>query len=341
MSKVIGEGSYGQVSIRNGFAVKKFTKLQHIIQEYIALQYLRDCDYVVKATEVNFEALELSMELYNCSLRVWLNANKLNEEKRNICIHDILTGLIELHDRDIAHGDIKPGNILVNLNPFRLVIADCGFASISKYAKVERTAAPYRDPYILHHTTHDMYSFGICLYELSTGVRVGKQLLYEKLLPLVEKNVKNTKHKHIICNLVNPEKELRYNARETLAYLTGKKIPAYKKKKLVEPKKEHAGLRNVMKYTSYHYNINRSLKGYQALLHYIERHTIHEESYQLYTGVTLIILSSLFGSSEFKEKDIFTLCNHKYTNNAIIKVVTEMLSDSLFIDHLFDIISTP
>lgn len=337
MNKVIGEGSYGQVTIRNGFAVKKFTKLQHIIQEYIALQYLRDCEYVVRATTVNFNLLELSMDLYDCSLRVWLNANKLNEEKRNSCINDILSGLIELHDRDIAHGDIKPGNILVNLNPFRLVIADCGFASISKYAKVERTAAPYRDPFVSHHTTHDMYSFGICLYELSTGVRIGKQLLYEKIVPLVEKNVKNTKHRHIICNLVHPEKEKRYSGRETLTYLTGKTIPEYTKKKFIENNREHTVLRNLMKYTSYHYNINRSLKGYQTLLHYLYRHHIKEENYQLYTGVMLIILSSLFGSSEFKEKDIFTLCNHKYTNATVLMTVNEMLSDTLFIDHLFDL----
>jgi hypothetical protein len=38
---ILGSGSYGQVIVRDGKAVKKFSKLSHLIQEYMALKYLR------------------------------------------------------------------------------------------------------------------------------------------------------------------------------------------------------------------------------------------------------------------------------------------------------------
>ena len=102
----LGKGSYGEVTVKNGVAVKKFIKLSHLIQEYMALYYLRDCKHIVRVVDVNFEDLELSMELYDYSLRKYLEDNDKPEVMK--ILHGILLGLVELHDRGLVHGDIKP-----------------------------------------------------------------------------------------------------------------------------------------------------------------------------------------------------------------------------------------
>ena len=75
----LGQGSYGEVVARNGQAVKKFSKLSHLVQEYVALRYLQDCQYVVRPISIDVDSLELSMELYDCSLRRWLEDNRCRD----------------------------------------------------------------------------------------------------------------------------------------------------------------------------------------------------------------------------------------------------------------------
>jgi serine/threonine protein kinase len=343
ISNVLGEGAYGQVVVKNGVAVKSFKKLQHIVQEYAVLRYLRDCKYVVKTTHVDFSKLELSMELYDSSLRIFLLKNKLTKEQQMTCIKHLLYGLIEFHDRDLAHGDIKPGNLLVRRHPFQLVLGDCGFTSVAKYAKVERTAEPYRDPEIAFHISHDMYSFGICLYELSTGMRFRNQkdtvktIHYDQMVPLIEKNVKDKKHKFILLNVLHPNKNGRMSARDILEYLYHENPEKWDKKSNIYVSKEldkEKIVRDLFKYTCYHFHINRSNKGYYFLLHYFYKHNIGKENYVLYTCSMLILLASLFSTFEIKERDIIALSEEKYNDQEIYNVIYKLLQDDIFVDLL-------
>lgn len=344
-TNVLGEGAYGQVVVKNGLAVKSFKKLQHITQEYTILRYLRDCNHVVKATHVDFTKLELSMDLYDSSLRIFLLGTKLNKEQQITCIKHLLYGLIEFHDRNLAHGDIKPGNLLIKKHPFRLVIGDCGFASVAKYAKVERTAEPYRDPEIAFHISHDIYSFGICLYELSTGLRfrnhkddAKKIKHYDQMVPLIEKNVKDKKHKFVLLNVLHPNKDGRMSARDILEYLYHESPKKWDKKSSVSLSYNHLDnekvVRDLFKYTCYHFHINRSNKGYYSLLYYFHKHKIQKEDYVLYTCATLILLASLFSSFEIKEQNIISLSEEKYTNQEIHNIIYILLQDDIFVDLL-------
>ena len=169
----LGHGSYGEVFKVDGKAVKSFSKVSHLIQEYVALKYLENCKYIVHTSGLDLQELKLYMVLYDSSLRKWIEDSKkdrdgvLFEEIIKI-IHDILLGLIELHDRSLAHGDLKPSNILVRNNPLGAVLGDCGFVSIAKYAKVERTAAIYRDPVIDEDVPSPPYVPGVLLVAASS-----------------------------------------------------------------------------------------------------------------------------------------------------------------------------
>ena len=355
---ILGAGSYGQVSVRDGKAVKKFSKLSHLIQEYMALRYLDDCNYVVHSKGVDFGNLELYMELYDGSLRKWLEdkaltraTNDINHEDIMKILHDVLVGLVELHDRELAHGDLKPGNILVKNNPLKAVLGDCGFVSIAKYAKVDRTAAIYRDPIVSHDSSHDMFSFGICFLEMIAGIKINRQGTYDELKHVVRDKIQNPEYRKIIYNLVHEDKNRRPTAR-TLLYRMFKETPAeWIKPVLIESDQSKSAtgrsriaisvflddrnyIRRLMKVTAYKFEINRGKKGFGALISYIGNHKIEASLYKIYTAVTLMILSSIFGKSGFRENEVLDLCERKYNLNTVYNILDDMLSDHIFLNLL-------
>lgn len=353
MTTIIGEGSYGKVTVRDGKAVKTFAKLSHLIQEYVALRYLNNCSYIVKSEGVNFGTLELYMELYDCSLRKWLEEQRENGSvNKNLVmeiIRYILLGLVELHDRKLAHGDLKPGNILIRKNPFKLVLGDCGFVSVDKYAKVDRTAAIYRDPVVNHHYSHDMYSFGICFLEMIAEIKINRQANYDELKRIVQDKIHNSEYRKIIYNLVHSNKDRRPTARVVLYRLfsinplkwtysslsitdNNKNSVSYDMLSITSNEKKY--IRTIMKGTAYEFNINRGKKGFGALLLYIHNHSINLDHYRIYTAITLMILSSLFGKSGFRENEVIELCDNKYDIKFIYQILNNMLSDYRFINIL-------
>jgi serine/threonine protein kinase len=349
MTTFLGEGSYGSVSVRNGKAIKKFTKLPHLVQEYIALTYLRDCKYVVQCVGVDFSQLELHMELYDCSLRRWLDSNKDRgvDYKNNIkkIIRDILIGLVELHDRDLAHGDIKPGNILVKKEPISAVLGDCGFVSVAKYAKVERTAPAYRDPDIEHHPSHDMYSLGICLLELIGNFRLPHPLPnYTQLKAIIKHKILDKQYQNLLYTLLHEDKSKRPSSRDVL-YLLYEESPDKPKKFYADsddteskiPKDRRQAIRRLMKTTAHYYKINRCKKGYGALLDHLQTHNIKPSLYPLYTNTTLMILSSIFGKSGYRPRHVLKSTNNRYDNHYFYKVLTDLLNDERFVGLLLSI----
>lgn len=344
MSIFLGKGSYGSVTIRDGYAVKKFSKLAHLIQEYLALKYLSDCKHIVHVHHVDFENLEIYMDLYDGSLKKFLEENMLEsmEDKMKV-IKGILLGLVEMHDRGLVHGDLKPGNILVRKDPLKAVLGDCGFVSVGKYAKVERTAKIYRDPTIAHDYTHDMYSFGICFLEMIGEIRLNKQATYEEINTLVDKKIEEEDYRNVLYRLLNKEKSERPTSRETLKMLFGEDSGEYEntslswrylseisKPNITMKKEKRMAIRELMKYTAHKFKIRRSYKGYGALIYHLDSNNICDK-YDLYVGVTLMILSSIFGTSWFGIRSVGFLCDNITKVEDIHYVLEKLLNDMVFI----------
>lgn len=357
---LLGRGSYGEVSVRDGKAVKKFSKRRHLIQEFTALKYLEDCNYVVHSKGVDFENLELYMELYDCSLRKWLEDNEEERSNKLIIIRDILLGLVELHDRELAHGDLKPGNVLIRKTPLKAVLGDCGFVSVAKYAKVEKTAPTYRDPNVGHDSGHDMYSFGMCLLEMVGEVRLNRPpKSYEELQILIANKIKDKKHKKILSCLLGGDKSKRPTARDVLIdmfdidpkkwhlkyspsiyssseYTSRKKITSKYPRVIPTISHEHKTfIAHTMKNLGKKFGINRTKKGFGAVWAFVENNEIDFEKYPIYIGVTLMVLCSLFGSNKFYGgDDIKELTNGKSTISDIYYVLTEILQDKTYVNLL-------
>lgn len=346
MSK-LGQGAYGSVTKHKNLAVKKFARLSHIIQEQSALFYLNDCDYVVHTKDVDYNKLELSMELYDMSLRKWIGSNECQcEDCKNNILHDILQGLVELQDRGLSHSDLKPGNVLINKEPFKAVLGDCGFVSIAKYSKQARTAQSHRDLVIEHDDKHDMFSFAVIMLELLYYVRPSVKETYKEYQNIVKRKVTNKIHLSLLKNLLSENRTLRPCAREVLNLLYKENPRQWTVNKITNfdtivdtvckkyGKQNMKSLELVLK-NNRNLEVNRTRRGYIALLVFLYHHDIGVGQLECHFIAMLIILASTFSSRSADINHINAICKIKYNKKKLNEIIYTMTNDKNFINVIF------
>lgn len=174
---------------------------------------------------------------------------KLDDAEIMHVIRDMSEGLKYLHQNKIVHQDIKPANILIDIQNevTTYVLSDFGISSKTKtrlshsinmknqgtsmteaYAPPEKFSSKKEER--RPDRKGDIFSFGISLYELVTGgmpfdeLSTGRELLYgEAEVDFSE--IKNEKIKKIIQLCMQPEKDDRPTADELLNMINSEKIP--------------------------------------------------------------------------------------------------------------------
>lgn len=336
MSKYLGKGSYGQVVKKNNLAIKKFNKLSHLIQEYTALKYLNNCQYIVEIHSVNWSKLELAMNLYDYNLSQYLKkySSTMTYDERDEIIKSILLGLIEIHDRNLIHSDLKPANILVNANPFKLVLGDCGFVSIAKYSKATCTTPIYQEPNTYADYAHDIYSFGMCFLKIYYDKSPYTFYKNKSLIAPFINTLSNEKHKRLLKSIFLNNRFSRPSAREILLYLydiNPSKSESYliSRYDISEKTKlyiETHDIRNKIIHIAKENTINRSKLGYGVFLILYNNDEISDEDVPIYISVILYILKSLFSDSSFSLSHILytvrnfeNICSCFYDSKYIVK----------------------
>lgn len=384
-----GHGSYGSVRAEGGVAIKTFRNekrsrravppqkfvgpgldgdsgdaeraddLRYLVQEFAALSYLRDAQHIVRAHAIDLHNFELHLELYDCNLMQWLCVMRSPTE-RMLIVRDILLGLVELHDRGLAHGDLKPDNILVRAAPPQAVLGDCGFVCVAKYTRVERTALSYREPDCQPSTHHDMYSFALCFLNVVYGLFLqrhsdevkgtapGTQVqLFRAALAELISTVSDHQHRTMLTTLTG-EKDTRPSARVLLQELFGFVPPVW-----VRP---YAALAVTMRpgdasasdwlYVWYHYTrkeyaVNRSGQGYISLVWFLREYAVPLSEHLPYAAASLLILAAVFGGKMITAHRIEKMlrvsvpgCDGSYTTSQVYHCVVTLLQDHRFISSL-------
>ncbi|RIA91595.1 kinase-like domain-containing protein [Glomus cerebriforme] len=117
----------------------------------------------------------------NGSLRNYLDTNvKLSWLDKIFYLHNIVNGLNIIHANELIHRDLHIGNILHTGNYIRTCITDMGLCKPADYIATENTknstygVLPYIAPEILRGQNYtkvaDIYSFGIIMYEIISGL---------------------------------------------------------------------------------------------------------------------------------------------------------------------------
>lgn len=342
-------------------AVKTFRRKQSMVQEYIALRYLRDCPHVVEALGISISSLEILMRLHEGNLRKWLKElsskamNPKNHPSMPGVIADICAGVVEIHDRGMVHGDLKPSNMLVDRavdGSLKVTLGDCGFTSGDIYAKVKYTARIYRDPNPGKSRAHDVYSLAICFLEIVHGITAhfdlavirkdGKvherNLTYDEICNIIEKKVPRSARyfpRALLLSMVDRDKEQRPCARSLMEHVAhGNPMPPMWKPIY---KREDCGssfgigtatsayVRKRIKRLCHDYGVEREKLGYIALSNFLHRRSlsIHEGRHPEYSQVDpyiiacVYVLSGMFGGG--------------YENNVDDGCLNDLITDDVFV----------
>jgi len=342
------EGAYGSVEFYGKHAIKRFksnTTKEHIIREVAALMYTAACPYIVKIHDFDLYDNTIVMQRYDTDLKEWLSRNSYSSssDKKVIIIKNILLGLIFLHERGLVHGDLKPNNILVQHSPFHVVLGDCGFVSISKYARVDLTARAYKELNVSHAPEHDMFSFGVCLIEILTGKR-SQRTDYDSLYMYVNNcDGISSKFKHIIKRLITEDKSHRLTAKQCYAMIFGE--TSGNASKFVSP----AIVKNINKNNKFYsifydlnfrYKINRSKKCYGALHNMFKSTNLSHKECLLYSCAALVIVGSCFGGEHarypFRIRDALNEYPSSIgSEDALIRKIDELLRNKNFLKVIF------
>ena len=176
-----------------------------------------------------------------------------NDELRHV-LRDIAGGLAYLHRESIVHQDIKPENILYDTVKDRYLLSDFGISGKSRtrlshsmtmnqmtysmteaYAPPEKFSGNVSD--LAPDTKGDIFSLGMTLFELATGVlpftspmATGREMLYSQgRLQLDYGQIKDPVLRSVVEGCTRYDKTQRITAEEILATLNGER-PASKTK---------------------------------------------------------------------------------------------------------------
>jgi serine/threonine protein kinase len=249
--------------------------------------------------------LTLSMKRYDMNLREWMEQNKHKKRSKDrlFILHELLIGLVEIHSRGLVHGDIKPGNILVNdgMNyPLEVVLGDLGFLSLSRYAKIKYTARVYRDSEQHQSYAHDIYSLGILCLELFGFLRIRKPMTTKELKKLIDARIQETSLRSAIRKMINSTPTNRPTANKLLYELFQERVES---KTFILPKvkdssfcsKAYANMREL----GTKYNLAKIDKCIESMNYYIQTHNINKKDCLPYGMCMLLISSSIYRISKF------------------------------------------
>lgn len=181
--RTIAQGGYGIVFEMHSnkynidYAVKRIPKCFLSNSELDCLMQIDD-PYIVRLYQVFYlgDFIYMVMELcQNDLFNIFTSSQQLSDEQMKKYALEMVLAIKSIHDRNIAHCDIKPANFFID-NYGRVKIGDFGLSSINGTAttcKIQKGTRLYMAPemYVLKEYNamkSDIWSLGVSLYYMAT-----------------------------------------------------------------------------------------------------------------------------------------------------------------------------
>jgi serine/threonine protein kinase len=123
------------------------------------------------SSRVNYMALELAK--YGNISDTIIDSGKLSEPIVRFYFHQLLEAVEYMHNKDIAHRDIKLENILID-ESFDLKLTDFSFSGKEKTSYIAKGSSLYKSPEMydmkqFETVPSDIFAIGICLFMMVSG----------------------------------------------------------------------------------------------------------------------------------------------------------------------------
>ena len=195
--EIIGEGSFGKVKYEDGYANKHMKNIDtdngvdsYILREISALRQLQH-ENIIQLSDILYDEMNhpqtIKFECCDFDLKSFLRTYHLNgvsskKLRKNIFL-DVSKGLNYIHSHKFLHRDLKPQNILLNIESKDAVKVKIGDLGLVKKILVQNFTPTivtlwYRCPEILLNTSSnksfdapsiDIWSLGLIFMEVMTN----------------------------------------------------------------------------------------------------------------------------------------------------------------------------
>lgn len=189
--KKIGSGQFSEVwlaerletrqifaiKILNNDKIKQYAKVKELMQSEVRILKSIDSPNVVKLYE------HLQEDGYHFFVMEYCNGGdferfvyskqnkRISEAETLEFLRQITNGFKALHKENAMHRDFKLANVLIHNGVYK--IADLGFSKQADTAKTPLGTAVYKAPevmrFMMYNNKIDVWSLGVCLYEMLMG----------------------------------------------------------------------------------------------------------------------------------------------------------------------------
>ena len=162
---------------------KKFNN--NLLQEIIPFDnFFFNFKYFVKYYDIIIENdyVYIIMKFYDFNLYNIIKNQLLNDNEKEIITFKLIDSIINLHNKNIIHNDLKPENIIISHenNKYEIKLIDYGFSrqgycELKKINYSHQGSKLYLSPnkFFYNYTDHpndDWWSLGCIIFELYTGI---------------------------------------------------------------------------------------------------------------------------------------------------------------------------
>ena len=244
----LGRGGYGDVFLvskdNKYYALKKIfiknlekEEIENCYNEIKIMSSLNN-NYIIKCYDCYEENgyLNIIMEYGgDKNLDIFIkNQNKgIEEDIIKKIVLQICNGLKEIHNANIVHRDLIPGNIFINTNNYSIKIGDFGISSKLEtnqnftYTMKGTGNFSYMPPEIIEGCKSkitnkvDIYSLGCIIYELFNKRRYHDDKMFREEGPKkIDTDLYNEKWQNLIDTLLEIEDSKRPNIEQVIQYIS-------------------------------------------------------------------------------------------------------------------------